>query len=84
MSDGGDIAAWAKKRAGTPYIAVIHHGDGKATAVDFPSKKDAHAFVKTMRKAGLNAYAHDKDFAAKFGLDPRDQPRDDHGRFTSK
>jgi hypothetical protein len=80
-----------KSRGGTPYIVVAHNADGSKTVTDHASKKEAHEHGNALRAKGVTAYAHPKDVADKFGLDPRaggggggDQPRDEQGRFASK
>lgn len=78
-----DVRAWVAAKAGRKgkaYIVVVHGKDGSATVTDHPSKKDAHAYATTQRNAGKDAYAHSKEDAKKYGLDPRE--RDAQGRFA--
>jgi hypothetical protein len=76
------LSTFAKGK-GTAYIVVAHHNDG-TKVTDHPTKKAAHDHAQGLRDAGVSAFAHPKDVASKLGLDPRDQPRDDRGRFSGK
>ena len=72
---------FAAKHAGEAHIVVAHHADGPKVT-DHASKKAAMARGKELRAQGVTAVVHSAENARKFGLDPRNQPRDENGKFT--
>lgn len=52
------------------HIVIAHLADGERVT-EHPSKAEAMRVGTAHRKAGVLAFVHSIEFAAKFGLDPR-------------
>lgn len=62
------------------HIVIAKNADGEKVT-DHPNKKEAMRVGTELRRSGVTAFVHSKEFADKHGLDPRDRPRDENGRF---